>query len=374
MRKIKDKIKNLKIFTKIMIVYVIVMLIGIVILCTKEWSILKDYQSDYDRAKAESSPEVFMEEYLEAFTSEKYKELLTSVNQIEYKFYSGENIAEKMESFFDEDSIRLERDSEQYKDNAPVYNIFSGENKLLTIYLGVARRDDFGFNIWKEGKIEINTDMLKFEGAEFVIDSTMTAKINGVQVTEEYIKESFDKKLTEVLEGVTEGQIEYYRYEVEELLDKGDLKVYYSNGSEAVYTQIDSCMDYTLLSSDGEKQEIEARADEIMEKYINYLNRISSLDSMLNVTIYEGKAYNSIKDTSRAIIWVYRPESLEIKSKQISNIRRVSDDIVVCNADYRIYKTYEDGYVSENLSDETISLYLVLQKSDGVWKLANFHL
>ena len=374
MKKIMDKIKNLKVFTKIMIIYAIVMLTGIVIICVKEWNILKDYQSDYDMAKEKSSPEVFMEEYLKAFTPDKYKEFLINANETEYRFYSGENIAEKMEHFFDGSSIRFEKNIEQYKDNAPSYDIFSGENKLMTVYLGVVRRDDFGFNIWKEGKIEINMDMLEFQNAEFVIDSTMTAKVNCMQVTEEYIKESFDKKLTEALEGVTEKQMVYYRYEVKELLDMSDLKIYDSNGNDAAYTQVDSYRDYTLLYDSGEKQEIEARADEIMIKYINYLNKLSSMDSMLNVTLYESKAYNSIKDTSRGIIWVYRPESLEIKSKQISNIRKVSDNMVVCHVDYRIFKTYEDGYISENLSDETISLYLVLQKTDGVWKLANFHL
>lgn len=374
MKKITDKIKNLKLFTKLMIVYIIVMIAGITVLCIKEWNALESYQSDYERAKEKSSPELFMEEYLESLTIDKYRELLLKVNTTEYAFYTGEDIAEKMTAFFDESSIRLEKNREQYKDNSPVYNIFSGDNKLLTVYLGVSKRDDFGFNIWKESKIEINTDMLQLESTEFVIDSTMTAKVNGIQVDEKYIKETFDKKLTETLDGVTEEQIVYYRYSVKELLDKEDLRVYDVNGSETGYTQTDSYRDYTLLKDGEEKQEAEARIDEIMTKYINYLNKYSDMNSMLDVTVYESNAYAGIKDTTKAMVWVWRPESLEIKEKEIKNIRKVSDDIILCQVNYNIYKTYSDGYVSESLSDETISLYLALRKSDGVWKLENFHL
>lgn len=373
MKKITDKIKGLKLFTKLMIVYVIIAIIAIVILCIKEWNALEGYQSDYDMAKEKSSPELFMETYLEEFTVDMYRELLLKAEQTEYKFYTKEAVADRMAAFFDKENIRFEKNQEQYKDSSPVYNIFSGENKLLTLYLGVSKRDEFGFNIWKEGKIEINADMLKFEDAEFVIDSTMTAKINGIQVTEEYIKEPFDKKLSEALASVMEEQPVYNIYKVNELFDKGDLKVYDKNGNEVAYTQTDSYMDYTLLGDEG-KAEIEARVDEIMMRYINYLNRLSDMNSMLNVTVYGSNAYNSIKDTSRAIVWVYRPENIEIKSKQIDNIRRVSDDIIVCQVNYNIFKTYADGYISEGLSDETISLYLVLRKSDEVWRLDNLHL
>lgn len=373
MKKIIDKIKGLKLFTKLMIVYVFIVIAAIAVLCIKEWNALEGYQSDYDRAKKESSPELFMETYVEEFTAEKYKELLLKANQTEYKFYTVEAIADRMTAFFDKENIRFEKNQEQYKDNSPVYNIFSGEDKLMTLYLGVSKRDEFGFNIWKEGKIEMNTDMLKFEGTEFVIDATMTAKINGIQVTEEYIKEPFDKKLEEALAGALEEQPVYRRYKVNELLDKGDLKVYDKNGNEVAYTQADSYIDYTLLGDEG-KAAIEARVDEIMMKYINYLNRLSDMNSMLNVTVYGSNAYNSIKDTSRAIVWVYRPESIKVNSKQIDNIRKVSDDIIVCHVNYNIFKTYANGYISEGLSDETISMYLVLKKSDEVWRLDNLHL
>lgn len=369
-----EKIKEWTLFKKLMIIYAI-LLTGIIAgICIWEWDLLSSYQQDYEKAKEAGNPELFIQKYIENFSQEEYKKILMESLSSDNLFYTKEILAEQEVKNYYCGEIRSERNEKKYTEHKPAYDIYSGDRLIMTIQLGVASKDEFGFNEWKAGRIELNTYFSYTEEAEFITDSTMKATINGIEVSDEYIKENIEEKTAQKIAGFFETDYKIERYVVPGLIAGYELKVYDAAGNEIKGVETDRGIDYTIISDENIQKTYENRINELMDAYIKYTNNHITVEEMLTFTRQGSSAASIVLRSEEPLSWITKPDKLEIRSHEIDNIRQIRDDLIVCHVKYDIFKTYQWNYVSDTLSEETVEYNLLLRNVNGIWILEDMYL
>ena len=184
--------KEWSLFAKCVLGYVIIFAVAIIAVCIWEWNALAGYESDNKKAKAESNPDLFFEQYIEEFDIDKYKQIIGDSLPEKDGFYSKDALVEYLAVNFGSGDIKGEKNKDKWTEARPTYDIYAGDEKLLTITLGVKSKNDFGYNVWKEGQIKLATGLVYDEKVSFIADSNMKAYINGVEVTSEYISDGIN--------------------------------------------------------------------------------------------------------------------------------------------------------------------------------------
>ncbi len=376
MKKIFSKIKNIKewsLFAKIVTGYMVVLAVAIIAICVWEWNALADYEADNQAAKKNSNPEVFFEQYIEDFTLEKYKALIgKSLEESGNIFYTTEMLINHISESYNAGKITGKK-NEKWTETRPAYDIYAGEDKLLTLTLGVKSKDDFGYNVWKEGQIQLADQLVFDQEVSLIVDSTMVVTINGVQVTTDYIENHVNTDAVNArMEELMGSAYTFDCYEIKNLLADYELKVTDSAGNELDYTEIDGIRDYTKAVADGDKDSVVTRVVDTMEAYAKIINKVINRSNMTKYFHPDGPLYEVFgsEQFKESMYWNFAANSIEFVREDVTNIRMVSDEIMICDINFEANKTYDRKYnVNENLLHEVFCGEAIFVQKDGQWYL-----
>ena len=373
MKKIIEKIKSWSLFKKITIIYILLLAVAITGICIWEWNALADYQADNEAAKKSSNPDLYISQYTETFTLDKYKTIISeSLEKSGNPFYNTETLVDYISSDYKSGSISSTK-NEKWTESRPAYDIYSGEELLLTLTLGVKSKNDFGYNVWKEGQIKLATELVYDEKVSFIADSKMKAYINGVEVTSEYISDGINSDaVNERLSILAGGEYKLCMYSVRNLLEGYELKVTDNLGNEINYIERDGVRDYTKRAEASAEDAIETRVVETMEAYAKIINKVINRTNMTKYFHPDGPMYEVFgsQQFKDSMYWNFAAKSIEFVREEVTDIRLISDNIMICNINFEANKTYDRKYnVNENLLHEVFSGEAVFVKKDGEWYL-----
>lgn len=377
MLKILKKIRSWSLFAKIMIIYSVILIGVIGAFARWEWKRLAAYQNEYDSAKSAGEPDLYLEKYLDTFTYDEYRRIIKESVTAESPYYTEDMLADYTAYNYEEDNIIGVRNQDKWSDTRPVYNILSGGKKILTLTLGVESKDKFGFNRWKPAVLEAELNIAYDKSVDFILDSNMTATINGVKVSDEYITGDWDREFCNIASKVTDRQYKMSKYHVGNLMDGFELKVTDSNGNNVSYTEKDNVRDYTMDYTEEERKVYEARVRQVIRSYVLYTNKLESLENMLSYIVPENPLYETVnKSYSGSIFYVIPPKKVDFNAEQISDIRKISNNLFSCNIHYEIRKDYgyESDYISDKWQNETVEYTLFFRKVNGIWLLDTMQL
>ncbi len=373
MKKIINKIKNWSLFTKLVACYVMLLAVGIIAICVWEWNTLSDYEADNQKAKKDSNPDLYISQYVDEFTLDKYKSIIDeSLEESGNKFYTSKHLVDYISDDY-KSGVITSKKNEKWTESRPAYDIYAGEELLLTLTLGVKGKNDFGYNIWKEGQIKLATELVFDKKVSFIADSNMKATVNGVEVTSDYVlKEVSSGAVNDRLATLTDGEYKLYEYSVNNLLDGYELKVTDNKGNEVSCIKREGILDYSNRANSTDSPSIEARVIDTMEAYAKIINKVINRDAMTKYFHPDGPLYEIFgsQQFKDSMYWNFAAKSIDFVKEEVSDIRLISDDIMLCNINFEANKTYDRKYnVNENLLHEVFSGEAIFVKKDGTWYL-----
>ncbi len=377
MKKIKP-IKEWSLFAKCVLGYVIVFAVVIIGICVWEWNALAGYEADNRAAKADSDPDLYFEKYIEEFTLDKYKSIIADSLPDGEGFYSKETLVEYIAVGYDAGEITGKKNEEKWTESRPTYDIYAGEEQLLTLTLGVKAKDDFGYNEWKEGQISLDNQITYSNEVSIIVENDMVVTVNGVTVGEDYIQEAcVSETVSARVAELTGADYGINIYNISNLLEDYELVVTDANGNELTYVEVDGIYDYTQMSDDNAEAQVVGRVEDIVDAYIKIVNKVINRTNMTKYFHKDGPMYEFFgsQQFKDSMYWNFAAKSVTFTEQQVTNIRQISEDIVICDIYFEADKTYDRTYnVNEDLLHEVISGEAILVKQDGSWYLDTLNL
>lgn len=361
----------MKKFTKFMIGYAVVLLVLVIGVLVYEWNILSDYQDRYDESEKNSNPQLFVDEYLSNLSEEDYRDIIEKKLTIDNIFYSRDEIVSNLTDEYKESGAVAVK-AEQWSEGRPVYNIISGDKIILKMTLRVASKDEFGFNNWQVDTIAPYFDYTYGESVDFVISNQMKAKINGVEVTDKFIKNEIEKNYySKNISQCMGSEFKVNRYHIDNLKNDYELVVTDLDGNIlSEYKENYGVKDYVEGSENTEDGAVYQRISYVMDRYLYYINNMEPLENMQACVEPGSDLYKTITSTyNGAIMYVIKPISLEKTKSEITDMVIYSKDTIVCKVDYAYEKKFSGGLVYEEWGSDTANFILVMKKIDGQWVL-----
>ncbi len=377
MKKIKS-IKEWSLFAKCVLGYVVVFAVVTIGICVWEWNALAGYEADNRAAKADSDPDLYFEQYIEEFTLDKYKSIIADSLPDGEGFYSKETLVEYIAVGYDAGAITGKKNEEKWTESRPTYDIYAGEEKLMTLTLGVKAKDDFGYNEWKEGQISLENQITYSNEVSIIVENDMMVTVNGVTVDEEYIQKTCVSEVVSArVAELTGADYGINIYNISNLLEEFELVVTDADGNELTYVEVDGIYDYTQMSDNDAEVQVVDRVEDIVDAYIKIVNKVINRTNMTKYFHKDGPMYEFFgsQQFKDSMYWNFAAKSVTFTEQQVTNIRQISENIVICDIYFEADKTYDRTYnVNEDLLHEVISGEVVLVKQDGKWYLDTLNL
>lgn len=372
MKKVWEKLKKTTIFFKFMVVYSVLLIIAVIVLLVWEWGALKDYQTDYDtryaeaKERAEQGNTLCIDEYVKQYTRDFHKQLLLENIDEDNLYYTDEQLVEYKLSSLDFDNISYEKNEGNYLENRPVYDIKAGDEVIATVTLTSGSIDEFGFNTWKISGASVDASIEYVDTVELTVENGMSVYVDDAAVEEKYITEE-STIVSNIYDRVVElaGEEEkLFTYKLSGLINADDIKVLDETGNEILYVEKEGVREYVSRPDEATVEQCTTYADAIVQAYVLYTNRWSTMDQMLAYTVSGSAASSAIKRADDSVVYTRKPSTIEYTSKLVDNIHKVSDELFYCDVVYEIEKK-----VSGKPVNEFIKFTLLIRKQGDSWLL-----
>lgn len=372
MKKVWEKLKKTTIFFKFMVVYSVLLIIAVIVLLVWEWGALKDYQTDYDtryaeaKERAEQGNTLCIDEYVKQYTRDFHKQLLLENIDEDNLYYTDEQLVEYKLSSLDFDNISYEKNEGNYLENRPVYDIKAGDEVIATVTLTSGSIDEFGFNTWKISGASVDASIEYADTVELTVENGMSVYVGDAAVEEKYITEE-STIVSNIYDRVVElaGEEEkLFTYKLSGLINADDIKVLDETGNEILYVEKEGVREYVSRPDEATVEQCTTYADAIVQAYVLYTNRWSTMDQMLAYTVSGSAASSAIKRANDSVVYTRKPSTIEYTSKLVDNIHKVSDELFYCDVVYEIEKK-----VSGKPVNEFIKFTLLIRKQGDSWLL-----
>lgn len=372
MKKVWEKLKKTTIFFKFMVVYSVLLIIAVIVLLVWEWGALKDYQTDYDtryaeaKERAEQGNTLCIDEYVKQYTRDFHKQLLLENIDEDNLYYTDEQLVEYKLSSLDFDNISYEKNEGNYLENRPVYDIKAGDEVIATVTLTSGSIDEFGFNTWKISGASVDASIEYVDTVELTVENGMSVYVDDAAVEEKYITEE-STIVSNIYDRVVElaGEEEkLFTYKLSGLINADDIKVLDETGNEILYVEKEGVREYVSRPDEATVEQCTTYADAIVQAYVLYTNRWSTMDQMLAYTVSGSAASSAIKRADESVVFTKKPSTIEYTSKLVDNIHKVSDELFYCDVVYEIEKK-----VSGKPVNEFIKFTLLIRKQGDSWLL-----
>ncbi len=372
MKKLWEKIKKTSLFFKLMVVYSVVLIGAVIALLVWEWDALKDYQDDYDKRYAEAKERaeygntLCIEEYVSQYTKDLHKQLILASIDEDNTYYTDEQLVEYKLSLLDFDNISYAKNEKNYMEHRPVYDIKAGEEVIATVTLMSGSVDEFGFNTWKINGVSVDANVDVIGSVDLVVEDGMKVYVGDVEVADTLITETktIVSNIYDRIVELTGVEEKMHCYSIEGLMNTEDIRVVDENGEEIMYVENDGVRQYISRPDETTAQQCTEYADNIVQAYVRYTNRWSTLTEMLNYTVDGSAAASAIRRADDSVVFTRKPSKIDYTSKIVDNIHKVSDNLFYCDVEYQIQKIVYGDPV-----DESIKFTLLIRKQGDSWLL-----
>ena len=365
------KKKKKSAFRKFLGIHAGVLGVAAVVVCIIVWNKLSDYQKSYDLSEKAHAPEKFAEEFTDSLN---YDSLLSYMNKFGINIKSGiepeKNLAEYYSDMIGKSGAAFSQ-NEKYSDSMPVYDIYSGEERIAVISLGAdGVNDSFGFHDWKVLDMAFDTDRVSLGSADVIVPTGAIVTYNGTPVTDDFLKESGISRepQSDRLLALGINTVICDVYHIDSTFGNTDIEATGADGSELASNEEDGTYDFSGLTGEEPPEDIEERIVNVMESFSMTMNRLMSFDDMSRYLEYGSDAYNTMKDVMASVLWGTKIDSLEFSDHKVSDYVRYTDDIFACSYEGLIYKI-KDG---EQAGRESFTYRLIFRRTNGQWYLNSF--
>ena len=340
-------------FWKGLLIYCMVML-GIT-MCL--WFVAWNYAAAYEMAQPVGAMNAYMAENLEQQLADAVAEY-SEAHANEYQ--SAEDVAQVLNELV-MDGEWSYRKNKEYKSNAPVYTVYSGDLALGKVRLeqGIAYTLDFGQEPWEAQPIELELEGLE-RSATVIAPADCAVTVNGytLQGSTEVLSgyPGFEEYETTIKE-----EMDLRVYRVEGLIAK-DLVI--ESGSLTVAAAEEPDTWYVLPELDDDTlAEIEALAPKFIDAYLMFTSNAGSFEAVQPYLAPEGELVDRLRRSLDGLSWV-KYTTGKVLETEIKNI-----------AYYGNVATYEASYVLQLKSgDMDGNMYVVMVRGENGWRVSDIEL
>ena len=374
--------KKRTVFPVCLLAYAVVLIGVVVFACSYVWDALDAYQQEYDTAEANAQPAVYMDELITQIDYEHIVSDMQKYTQHPYVTESDRAMVQHAVHFaylIADNGLRYEK-NQQYQDNAPVYDLYAGEERIAAVSLNHgAHSDDFGFREWQTKAIVYDNNNIDYQTYTVHVLDGMQIVADGVVLSEEQcvfsgtVADMNGEKARQDVAAKAQTMggtpLVYKTYQLDHLMSAPDLQVVDRDGNAVQLTgKTDNAYYYY---ADGKTQQMSAAATErVLETcktYIYNIYRKAYFSQIANYLVYNSDAYKVVKDVQATIAWGWKPTIVEIRKQEVSEIELYGDDLFSCHYEATVYKA--DSTQEE---EESFRYRMLFKKVSGKWYLTYF--
>lgn len=352
-------------FKKGLLIYTGVLAVVVIVVCMIVWGKLSRYQKDYNEAEEAAQPEVFIEEWVEALTSDQIKTLIDTYDvNIKNNVNYVNNHIEYFSSLLNKGVTY--KVNENYSDKAPIYDVYGGNKRIAVISLKqTASGNRFGFRGWTINKLAFDTNDIDYHNIQVKVNSDDVVYLAGIQ-----LKDDDSVKVESVTNGVSEkaaalgGSLPSWKvYTIKDYIGDANITVRDSRGNSRILSKIgDDQFSCVNMASNDFVTSNEPRVLEITDAYINNIYQKISFQDLSKYLVSGSDAYKVIKDVQASIVWGWKPDTVTIDEQSTSDYVIYSDTLFSCRYNGKITKSGSQG-----TSEESFEYELLFQKVNNKW-------
>lgn len=350
-----------------MLFYISLWLAATAIVDGKIWDMASGYQSEYDTAKANSEPHIFMDEFIKTIDATLLTEWLRSDGVCDVSEYSSP--AEYTKYF--ENILRNDEISYKESDVANVYDIYSGNEVVASVRIGSNNVfDKFNFSGWKFLNAKVIPYMYDTFNKTIVVDKNYSVTINGKELSKDYIVKEKSTAMGEYMTGITGVLYGTYVYKIEGFLVEPEIIVVDKNGNKVENTSeaIDMAEFLSFDKNSMDSGKIQRVKDTFL-MYFEHMNKMKTFEEMEAYLVKDTDAYELIKSAQKSLEWVTPVKKIEIVEQKIEDYVLYNENYFSCNLYMNVEKNY--GYTTKN---EYFDACVLFKKVDGQWYIDLFML
>lgn len=331
------------------------------------WDKAQIYQMNYDDAKANSQPEVFMDEFIKTVDANMLTKWLADDGNCSISAYSGEDEYKMyFEQIVGDKEITYEK-----SDLKNTYDLFAGTKKIATIKICSNNLyDEFNFTGWKLMDTEVLSYMYGTFNKTIVSDKNYTVYINGKELTDEYrIKE----KVTNMGQHVSAITGQLYGtdiFKVDGFLVEPEIYAVDKNGNRVQNTSMEIDMaefvDRSVKQMETDKLN---RVSSTFHMYFEHMNKLKKYDQMKSYLVSGTDAFDLISSAQKSIEWVTPVKKIEFVEEKITDYVLYNESYFSCNVYINVLKDY--GYTTKNEYFDATVLFI---KVNNQWYWDTFML
>ncbi len=351
-------------------IYAGIFAIAILIVCIALWAGLKKYQKSYDTSKAAGDPQIFADELINTWG---YDSLLGYVDKCGVEKISKYNTSEQIAQFYADNYSEVTAvKNEKYKDIMPIYDIYSGEDRIAVVSLKpLGENDDFGFHTWQVRDFQFDLESIDEKSYKVIVPAGVTVSVADAVLSSEEASSgnSTDDLILQKAQAISGMTFNSQVYNLGKCITAPTVVVTQADGTAmaAVEPSEEGTFDYAASITDDFITAVSDRVLATCDAYIMNIYSKLSFEDMCAYMEYNSDAYAVILDVQSSIAWGWKPDTVEIKEQKVSDYVKYTDNLFSCKYYGKIYKAD-----SEQSSEETFNYSLLFRQFDGQWYLTYF--
>lgn len=361
--------KKIFTFKRVLAVYAAIWLIATIVISVKLWNVLADYQSDFDKAKANSNPDLVAESLLhlyseneiladDAFADVSAYENEVAKNQVLVNMVQGKKITYKR--------------NDKYKDRKPSYDILA-DGKLIGI-LNLKQKpesDNYGFHMCELADYQLFVELPELKSISIEVMNKDSVFINDKELTSEYAIENNKtlSAMTRKAMELTGVNLEKKNYIVSGMIEEPKVEVVHGAERQTLEKNQDGVYALNISFDDIISKDVQEQILKAGETYIMNANQMASFNDVAQYLENNSKAYDTVKSVQSGLAWAGKPDELSVKSSEILEIKKYTEDILTVKTQYKTHRLYRQESYEEDMTYEW--LYVL---TGDKWVIRDFSL
>lgn len=354
-----------KLFLLFMILYVSIWFVAIVYVADWIWENAAIYQEEYDEAKANSKPEVFMNKLvreIDVMTLNKWlKEdgeyaISSYSNTDDYERYFGQLIGGK-ELFYEK------------TDTKNIYEIKTDDFTIAKVKIASDNTyNEYNFTGWRLVDADVMSYMFDTFNKTIVADKNYTVYVNGTEVTEEYLIKENVTVMGKYMTGITGELYGTDIYKIKGFLVEPYIYAVDKNGNRIENTSDELDMaEYINKDVLGIEATRRKRVEDTFFAYFEHMNKLRKYEEMKPYLVLGTGFYDLIESAQKSLEWVVPVKKITIEEQVIDEYEEYGDSYFSCNVYLNVLKDY--GYTTKNEFFDAIVLFKKVNKE---WYIDSF--
>lgn len=365
MKEKKEKTRKSKLFALFMILYVCIWLVGIVYAADWVWEMAKEYQQDYEDAKAGSQPEVFMKNLIKEIDVKLLAQWLAEDGEFAISEYSNED---DFERYFGQ-LIGGKELTYCESDTKNIYEIKVNDLTIAKVKIGSDNvLNEYNFTGWKLVDADVMSYMYDTFSKTIVADKNYTVYVNGSQISEECLIKENVTVMGKYMTGLTGELYGTNIYKIEGFLVEPYIYAVDKNGNKVENTSDELDMaEYVNKDVLGIEATRRKRVEDTFFAYFEHMNKLKKYDEMKAFLVEGTDVYELIASAQKSLEWVVPVKKITIEEQVIDEYAEYGDSYFSCNVYMNVLKDY--GYITKN---EYFDAVVLFKKVNKEWYIDSF--